>query len=115
MESIKNELVFMEMDTLVMIAKEAVELSEPWHNSSEAQDLAPVALETQRRKKNIANDAAGKSKVDRSTKSWSMWDGTQTPDTNNAALLFEIIVAEVSGNTPGTHVHGGTRQRCDPE
>ena len=37
------------------------------------------------------------------------------PDTDNDALLFEIIVAEVSGNTPGTHVHGGTRQRCDPE
>ena len=29
---IKNELVFMEMDTLVMIAKEAVESSETWHN-----------------------------------------------------------------------------------
>ena len=51
MESIKNELVFMEMDTLVMIAKEAVESSEPRHNSSEAQDPAPVALDTRGRKK----------------------------------------------------------------
>jgi hypothetical protein len=69
MVSVKNELVFMEMDTLMMIAKEAVESSEPRHNSSEAQDQAPVGLDTLGRKKTIANDAAGKSKVDRSTKS----------------------------------------------
>ena len=53
MVSIKNELAFMEMDTLVMIAKEAVESSEPRHNSSEAQDPAPVALDTRGQKKQL--------------------------------------------------------------
>ena len=111
MVSIKNELVFMEMDTLVMIAKEAVESSEPRHNSSEAQDQAPVALDTRGRKKPLQTRQLKNQRLI-GLLNHEACEMVHKPDTDNNALLFEIMSGRVvSGDTPGTHVHGGTRQR----
>ena len=73
MVSIKNGLVFTEVDTQVMIAKEAVDrvIETSRRFIGEAQDQAPGSPDT-RAKETAANDTVGKSGVDRSTGSGSV-------------------------------------------
>ena len=107
------------MDTLVMIAKEAVESSEPQYNSSEAQDQAPVALYTRGRKKPLQTMQLENQKLI-GLLNHEACEMVHKPDTDNDALLFEIIVAELCLATRRELTSTGApdnegKERYDPE
>ena len=94
MVSIKNELVFTEMDTQVMIAKEAVDrvIETSRHFIGEAQDQAPGSPDTRGRKRPLQMIQLENQELI-GPLGQEACELTHKPATGGRELLFEIILA----------------------